>query len=195
MGTVAHAVLEQLDLDISNKSEISRLVDLFGIPAGLNSEQRAAIVRDLVRHMVKFAASAPAAREVPFFCHIGEALFVRGQIDALVEQGGRLIIRDYKYARAAEQASLYQVQMEAYALAASEVYPESSIEAEIVFLRDDSVTVSVTLPSLPQMRARILSLAREVLAAQTSGDYPRKPPNRDICHKLNCGFIERCWNS
>jgi ATP-dependent helicase/nuclease subunit A len=195
MGTVAHAVLERLYPDAPNESEISRLVDLLGIPAGLDAEQRSAIVRDLVRYMAKFAAGAPTMREVPFFCHIGETLFVRGQIDALVEQGDRVIVRDYKYARAADQASLYQVQMEAYALAAADAYAESGIEAEIVFLRDDSVAISMTVPPLPQMRTHILSLGREIVTAQTSGDYPKKPPNRSICQKLNCGFVERCWNN
>jgi hypothetical protein len=193
MGTVAHAVLERLHSDAPNESEISKLVDLLGIPAGLDSGERSAIVADLARYMVKFASSPPAAREVPFFCHMGEALFVRGQIDAFVEQGDCLIVRDYKYARAADQASLYQVQMEAYALAVADAYPESRVETEIVFFKDDCVTIPVMLPPLPQMRTRILSLGREIVAAQTSGNYSKNPLNRDICHKLNCGFVELCW--
>jgi ATP-dependent helicase/nuclease subunit A len=194
MGTVAHAVLERLQSDATNEGEIGGLVDLIGIPAGLDSGQRSMIAADLGRYMAKFVTSAPAVREVSFFNHIGQALFVRGQIDALVEDGDRVIVRDYKYARAADQISLYQVQMEAYALAVADAYPQSTVDAEIVFLRDDCVTVPVTLPTLPQMRARILSLGREIVAAQTSGEYSRKPPNSSVCHKLRCGFVERCWS-
>ncbi|MBV8361073.1 MAG: UvrD-helicase domain-containing protein [Deltaproteobacteria bacterium] len=194
IGTVAHAVLEQLQTDTTSEDKIGDLVDLFGIPAGLDSRERAMITADLARYMAKFAASAPAAREVPFFCHIGEALFVEGQIDALIEHGEHVIVRDYKYARAADHSSLYQVQMEAYALATADAYPRSSVEAEIVFLKDGGVTVPVTLPPLPHIRARILSLGREIIAAQTNGNFPRKPPNASVCHKLRCGFVERCWS-
>jgi ATP-dependent exoDNAse (exonuclease V) beta subunit len=194
MGTVAHAVLERLQSDATNEGKIGELVDLLGIPAGLDSRARSMITTDLTRYMAKFVASAPAAREVSFFYHIGEALFVQGRIDALVEQGDRVIIRDYKYARATDRVGLYQVQMEAYALAAADAYPQSKVEAEIAFLKDDNVTVPVTLPPLPQIRARILSLGREIIAAQTSGGYSRKPPSASVCHKLHCGFVERCWS-
>lgn len=194
MGIVAHAVLERLQSDATSEGEISKLVDLLGIPAGLDSRARSMIAADLARYMAKFAPSAPSEREIPFFYHIGEMLFVRGQIDALIEQGDRIIVRDYKYASAADQAGFYQVQMEAYALAAADAYPQSTVEAEIVFLKDDSVTIPVTLPPLPQIRARILSLGREIIAAQTSGDYSRKPPSAYVCRQLHCGFVERCWS-
>jgi ATP-dependent helicase/nuclease subunit A len=194
-GSVAHAALERLRTDASNQGEISELVDLLGIPAGLDSEERLMLARDLARYMAKFAATAPTERELPFFCHIGEVLFVRGQIDALVERGNRVIVRDYKYARAADQVSLYQVQMEAYALAAADAYADAIVEAEIVFLKDDSVTVPVKLPAVTLMRARLLSLGRAIVAAQASGDYSRKPPNASACHKLRCGFVDRCWSN
>jgi PD-(D/E)XK nuclease superfamily protein len=144
--------------------------------------------------MTKVGIVSPAAREVPFFYHVGESLFMRGQIDALVEADKRIIVRDYKYARAAPQLRLYQVQMEAYALAAADAYPQSRVEAEIVFLKDDAVTVPVTLPPLPEIRARMLWLGREIVAAQMSGDYPKKPPSPGECRKLRCGFVERCWS-
>ncbi|MBV8054477.1 MAG: PD-(D/E)XK nuclease family protein, partial [Deltaproteobacteria bacterium] len=194
MGIVAHAVLERLQSDTTNEGKISELVDLLGIPAGLDFRTRAMIAADLARYAVKFVISPPSAREVPFFYHAGEALFVRGQIDALAVHGERITVRDYKYACAADQAGLYQVQMEAYALAAADAYPQSSVEAEIVFLKDGSVTVPITLPPLPQMRARILLLGRGIAAAQTSGDYSKKPPSANVCRKLRCGFVARCWS-
>ena len=119
---------------------------------------------------------------------------MRGQIDALIERGDRIIVRDYKYARAADQAWLYQIQMEAYALALADKYPQAMVEAEIVFLKDDCVTIPVALPPIPEMRARMLSLGREIVNAQTNGIYSRKPPGASFCHKLGCGFVERCWS-
>jgi ATP-dependent helicase/nuclease subunit A len=193
LGTIAHAVLERLQFDQTKGGEIDELVDLLGIPAGLDSRQRSMIATDLRRYMANFVTSVPTAREVSFFYHVGEALFVRGQIDALIEHGDRVVVRDYKYARAADQASLYQIQMEAYALALTDEYPHASVEAEIAFLKDECVTIPVALPPIPEMRARILSLGREIVTAQTSGYYSRKPSSASVCHKLGCGFVERCW--
>ena len=195
MGTVAHAVLERLQFDAATEGEIYLLIDQVGIPAGLDSGERTMMAADLVRSMTQLASSAPAAREAPFFCHIGDALFMRGQIDVLLEQSDRFIVRDYKYARAADQVRRYQVQMEAYALAVADAYPQSLVEAEIVFLKDDGVAVPVPLPPRPEMRARILALGRELVAAHAAGDFPRKPPGASACQKLRCGFVDRCWGS
>jgi ATP-dependent exoDNAse (exonuclease V) beta subunit len=192
-GAVAHAVLERLQFQTATEDQIRRLVDQLGAPAGLNPTERSKMVADLVRYAARLITGAPAAREIPFFYHLGEAVFVRGQIDALIERGDRVIVRDYKYARAADHTGLYQVQMEAYALAVAEAYPQSSVEAEIVFLRDESVTVSVALPPLPEIRARLLSVAREINDAQTTGNFPPKPPSATVCHSLRCAFVDRCW--
>jgi ATP-dependent helicase/nuclease subunit A len=193
MGTVAHAVLERLEFAVTNEGEIRQLTEQIGIAAGLDSTERARIASDLVRCMGRLATSPPAAREVPFFYYVGEQLFLRGQIDALIATGSRVIVRDYKYARASDEAAFYQLPMEAYALAVAEAYPQSSVEAEIVFLKDDCETVPVALPALPEIRARILSLGHEVIAAQLSGDFPKRPPGASNCRRLRCGFVERCW--
>jgi ATP-dependent exoDNAse (exonuclease V) beta subunit len=192
MGIFAHTALERLQFDATTKDEIRQLIDQLGIPAGLDSSERATMAADLVRYMAKFATSVSAAREVPFFYHVGEALFLRGQIDALIVEGARVIVRDYKYAHVADEG-LYRLQMEAYALVLGDAYPHSSVEAEIVFLRDDSVIVPVALPPLPRIRARVSSIGHEIVAAQTSGDFPRKPPNATVCSRLHCGYVKRCW--
>jgi ATP-dependent helicase/nuclease subunit A len=193
MGTVSHAVLERLQFGGATEGEIRQLTDQLGIPAGLGSRERTMITADLVRSMAKLTIRGPAAREVPFFYYIGDALFVRGQIDVLIEQGDGFIVRDYKYAHAPDQVRRYQVQMEAYALAVAGANPQSLVEAEIVFLKDDGATIPVPLPPLPQMRARILALGREIVKAHTTGNFPTKPPSASVCQKLHCGFINRCW--
>jgi ATP-dependent helicase/nuclease subunit A len=193
MGTVAHAVLERLQLKHNSEEEIRRLVDLLGVPAGLDSEQRSTIAADLLRYLAACGNSTPAAREVPFFYHLGESMFVRGQIDAIVNDGDGIIVRDYKYARPADEGRLYQVQMETYALAVAEAYPQSRVEAEIVFLRDPSVTVPVKLPPIAEMRSRISAMARDVAVARASGEYLKKPADVSVCRQFRCAFVARCW--
>jgi len=168
------------------------VVNLMGARAGLHPEQCSAIATDLERLAAQMGDLRQVAREVPFFCRINESFFIRGRIDALVEESGRIIIRDYKYARVSE-ARLYQVQMQAYALAIAEAYPRSAVEAEIVFLKDTSTKVQIPLPPLPQIRIRMASLARDISDAHISGNYPRKPSNESICRELQCDFVARCW--
>ncbi len=193
LGSVAHAVLERLQMDGATEQDIRELTERLGTAAGLDSSDCATIVTDLVRYLPKLALSAPAAREVPFFYHLGDMLFLRGRIDGLIEQGDRVIVRDYKYARAATDAKFYQLPMEAYALAAAEAYPLSRVEAEIVFLKDESIIVPIALPPLAEIRARLVALAGAIMAAQTAGEFPRKPNSPVLCNKLRCGFVQRCW--
>jgi hypothetical protein len=192
-GTVAHSVLEQLHFETATEEEIRRLTDQVGISAGVSPSERLMIVADLVRFASSDIAGAPAAREMPFFCHPGESLYIRGQIDALIEQGNSVIVRDYKHARAADQIDRYQVQMEAYALAVADAYPHLNVRAEIVFLRDEGGSTPVRLPSLPEIRARILALGNAIKTALGVGDFPRKPPGASVCRRMGCGFVGRCW--
>jgi hypothetical protein len=193
MGTVAHAVLECLQFGTATEGEIRQLTDQLSIPAGLGLGERTTIAADLVRSIKNLGMSQRGEREVPFFYHIGDALFIRGQIDVLLEQRDRLVVRDYKYAHASDQVSRYQVQMEAYALAVANKYPQSRVEAEIMFLKDEGLAVPVPLPSAPEMRERTLALAREFLVAHATKDFPKSPPNIICCQKLQCGFVDRCW--
>ena len=120
-------------------------------------------------------------------------MFVRGQIDAIVNDGDGIIVRDYKYARPADEGRLYQVQMETYALAVAEAYPQSRVEAEIVFLRDPSVTVPVKLPPIAEMRSRISAMGGDVAVARASGEYLKKPADVSVCRQFRCAFVARCW--
>jgi ATP-dependent exoDNAse (exonuclease V) beta subunit len=193
MGTVAHAVLERLRLEAATEAEIRQLVEQLGVAAGLPPRERAVLVDDLFRYVAKAPSMAPATRELPFFYCVGEAMFIRGRIDAIIDHGGSVVVRDYKYGDAGERTSFYQLQMEAYALAVAEAYPCATVEAEIVFLRGDNVTVPVCLPPWSEIRARLLALGHEIVAAQATGVFSRKPTSAAVCRKLSCGFIGRCW--
>jgi ATP-dependent helicase/nuclease subunit A len=190
MGIVAHAVLERLQFAADNENDIRQLTENIGLAAGLDSRERSLIAADLARCVGKLAA--PAAREVPFFHHVGNGLFVRGQIDALIEQADRIIVRDYKYASASDGA-MQRLAMEAYALALAAAYPGKTIAAEIVFLKDGGETLPLTLDPLPEIEQRILSLGRELISSQAAADFPKKPPSSRVCYSLGCRFVDRCW--
>lgn len=196
MGTVAHAILERIEFASGGAAarQIETLAESLGAAAGLDSEQRAAIARDLSAYLAALGANATVlAREVPFFMRIGGQLFVRGQIDALAGDGDRLVVRDYKYARAADEAHLYQVQMECYGLAAMEAYAGRPVDAEIIFLRGGARTVAIAMPSADEIRARLAAIGDAVRVARGSGEYPRKPAGPPACRALGCGYLARCW--
>ncbi len=108
MGTVAHAVLEQLTSAANAaglEAEITRLVGVHSVAAGLDASERRALVRDLLRYAsapeYRAVAGADAfvvRRETPFFMSVegdGFTLFVRGRIDLLTDDGRRLVVSDY----------------------------------------------------------------------------------------------------
>jgi ATP-dependent helicase/nuclease subunit A len=213
MGTVAHAVLEQLtpaaaaarDLE----AEVTSLVTVHGAGANLDAAERQALVRDLLRyatsreHLAAANTGAPAIhRETPFFMSIegyGLTLFVRGRIDLLTDDGERLVVSDYKYARAGagnHPSKDYQVQMECYALAAAEALPGRDVSAEIIYLREGIERRQLGLAPLAELRAHLLAIARGIAAARAerrAAAYPKRPAGARECRALGCGYVARCW--
>jgi ATP-dependent helicase/nuclease subunit A len=198
-GSVAHAVLERLDFSANAhllESEIAALVEKFSTTSELGADEQAAIVRDLYRYVSANRTKLASQREVPFFMRVADdeaTLFIRGQIDALIDDGNRVLVRDYKYARAAEESHAYQVQMECYALAAADACPTRDVSAEIVFLRDETVTIAVKLPRPDEIRRRLLALAHATIEANRSNEFPKKPASPAVCRALRCGYVPRCW--
>jgi len=201
MGLAAHAVLERVDFGINGgiaSDELGRLIDAAGLETDLNPEERTRLRRDLNRYLseVSFPSDAVIEREVPFFLRAGDApvLFVRGRIDLLCITPSRIIIRDYKYTHPTDAAA-HQIQMEVYALAAAEAYPGRWVDAEVVFLRDAPQSMPLALPPLDSIRSRLHRLTCESLAAQSSGQWSKRPANEPVCRKLGCGYIRQCWGS
>jgi len=85
------------------------------------------------------------------------------------------------------------VQMECYALAAADACPTRDVSAEIVFLRDETVTITVKLPPADEIRRRLLVLAHAIIEANRSNEFPRKPASPAVCRALRCGYVPRCW--
>lgn len=200
MGSVAHRVLETIQFDAEGgEAELQRLSHSIGNSVGLATDQCEQIATDLVR----FATSSPRnevviGREVPFMLNPAPGLFVRGQIDAIVhaeDKGAenRIVVRDYKYSTVAE-ASLYQVQMEAYALAVATAYPDFEVAAEIIALRGGTAISPVALPDVEAMRDRIATLGDDLYASNKALNYPIRPPTSIACRSLRCEFVDRCWN-
>ncbi|MFZ0889916.1 MAG: PD-(D/E)XK nuclease family protein, partial [Candidatus Binataceae bacterium] len=203
MGIVAHAVLERLDRGLAGRTledEIARLVGAMAAGKGLDPGRRAALARDIVRYAAsREGAERIVGREVPFFLSVAEsdvALFVRGRIDVIVERDGRLVVRDYKYARGDQtEPQTYRVQMECYALAAQSEYPGRPVDAELIFIRDRVSVARLPIADAEEIRNKLAALGRAALAAARTDRYPIKPTGPEACRRLGCGYIRRCWGA
>ena len=201
-GTVAHAVLEILDSDLRGaalEGAIAKALDLCA-GANLTPGERDELGRDLRRYVESRASGERIiGREVPFFMNIadsGPALFVRGQIDLIVEHDDAILVRDYKYARRADgDLANYRIPMECYRLATASAYPGREIRAELFFLRGRPEPCPLLLPTVDESRSRLLEIGRAMIAARTNGDYAKKPTGPDQCRRLRCGYVSRCWQA
>ncbi len=197
MGTVAHRILELLEFDQAAATAVPGLAEQIGRSAGLGAEERRRVADDLVRYLnsPRQAEVVVCGREVPFIINPASGLFLRGRIDVIARDNtrpGHLIVRDYKYSRAVE-ASLYQVQMECYALAVASVMPEVTVTAEIVALRGKVQIQSLELPALPVITAHLATLAEELRVAEAAANFPRRPPAPAACRALGCEYLDLCW--
>jgi ATP-dependent helicase/nuclease subunit A len=196
LGLVAHAILERVRFGAEAgrlTAEIAELAERLGGAAGLAPDQRKMIARDLSRYAAATRASETIiGREIPFMLNPAPGLFVRGQIDLIAHAGDRLIVRDYKYATAAD-ARRYQLQMECYALAAITALDGAPVVAQIAALRENPEVIDVPLPAPDTIRARLGALGEELASARRDHTYPRKPPDAAACHALGCGYVARCW--
>lgn len=196
LGLVAHAILEQVESGAGGprlEAEIAELAERLGPAAGLSATSRVIMARDLSRYV---AAAHPdetvIGREVPFTLNVASSLFVRGQIDLLARTADTLLVRDYKYATAAD-ARRYRVQMECYALAAAEVFAGVAIVAQIVALRENPEPINLPLPPAAEIRARLAALGDQLGAARRAAAFPKRPPGKAACHALGCGYVRVCW--
>ncbi len=196
LGLVAHAILERVQFEAEAgrlAAEIAELAERLGGAAGLAPDQRNMIARDLSRYAAATRASETVVgREIPFMLHAAPGLFVRGQIDLIAHAGDRLIVRDYKYATAAD-ARRYQLQMECYALAAMTALDGAPVVAQIVALRENPEVIDVPLPAPDTIRVRLGALGEQLAVARRDHTYPREPPDAAACRTLGCGYVARCW--
>ncbi len=200
LGTVAHAVLESLDLELRGPELDDAIAQAVRACAGTNlaPAEQLQLGRDLRRYVEsRSAGERVLAKEVPFFMNVagaGISIFIRGQIDLLIDDGNGIVVRDYKYARrGGEDLAHYQVPMECYRLAAADAYPEREPRTELMFLRDGPEACELKPPSPEVSRNRILEIGRAILTAEADGIYPKKPAAPDHCRRIRCGYLRRCW--
>jgi CRISPR/Cas system-associated exonuclease Cas4 (RecB family) len=119
------------------------------------------------------ARATRAAREFDFLMAM-EDLVIRGQVDLWFEEGGELIVADYKTdevsaAEAPRRARDYALQLRLYALAVERVAGRAPDRAFVHFLRPN-ILVGVDLtPTLIESPEQI---ARDFQEAQSKLDFP-----------------------
>jgi ATP-dependent helicase/nuclease subunit A len=120
-------------------------------------------------------AAARVEREFDFLVAIGDAL-IEGRIDLWFEEGGELVIVDYKTddvdaAGAAERAASYALQLRLYALALERFTGRLPGRAVLHYLRPDAVVpVSLAAEDLAAAREAVRRFAR----AQDEVDFPKR---------------------
>jgi len=150
MGTLGHAVLEQLALNDWQGSAAEWLENLrndFGIekPGAASLEKRIEATRTL---MAKLTADMPEIRpEFPFVLHEGDRL-IDGTIDLLCRTADGFAIFDYKFSEADDSAvaEAYRGQMGIYRQAAHRAFPGAGTSAITL------VVVSAKGPRMVPMR-------------------------------------------
>ena len=201
LGTLAHRLLEIAPLRLdpaARRAELSRLLALEGEDPLQHAEVLDAACAFLDSPLGQRMAQAPPdrlRRELPFALRIagerGPELLLRGQIDALLLDGGAATVVDYKLSQARD-TERYAAQLDAYALAASELVERAlPVKSGIVFLRTKGAPfVERTPQEAGVIRARLLAAAGAIADGRRTGSWPRVEPAR--CRSIGCGFVRRC---
>ncbi len=204
LGTIAHAVLEALDLDAPADGQIERALAARPEVAGLAPAARRALAVDLGAAAVRLREDVAdgleiLGREVPFVLPLPAGrprVFVQGRIDLLARQGGVHVVRDYKYtAPGGAAVAQHAAQLAPYRLAVLAA-GAAAVEAELVFLRGGTVVRRLPALDAAAEEAALVEAATALGAATAAGEpsaFPQTPPGRDACEALGCGYVPRCW--
>ncbi|MFN2547056.1 MAG: UvrD-helicase domain-containing protein [Myxococcales bacterium] len=201
LGTLAHRLLELAPLRLDpegRRAELARLLELEGEDPARHAEVIDAACAFLDSDLGRRMAQAPSdrlRRELPFVLRIaperGPELLLRGQIDALLLDGGKATVVDYKLSQSRDPAR-YAAQLDAYALAATEMVERAvPVSSGIVFLRSKGAPFVEWQPEdTAEIRARLAGAAAAIAEGRRSGSWPRVEESR--CREIGCGFVRRC---
>ena len=134
----------------------------------------------------RLARATRTEREFDFFLAL-EDLIVRGQVDLWFEEGGEVVLVDYKTddvtaAEAHRRAADYALQVRLYAMAVERVAGRPPSRAWLHFLRPDTLVEVDLAPSLLEAPDQI---ARDYQEAQSELKFPMHEGAR--CHR--CRFL------
>jgi ATP-dependent helicase/nuclease subunit A len=200
-GTLAHKVLERLPVEAFHSpdpSAVTRILTSIGVPA--DHPQEPAIAARVLRFVgtayAKSIANARIEREVAFVLPIadeeGRAVTLRGSMDLVVLwPDGAVDVIDYKSARGGDPES-YAFQLDIYALAARERYPEAPrLRVGLSFLgAGTGEPVWRSLAPGDVVRSRVAALGAQLITARWRDAFPRVAIEK--CEAIHCGFIGRC---
>jgi len=200
IGMVAHSILERIDYK-AGASDLTSQVELLlkdhQLITDLSPQDLLSIQKDLLAYLqLRDSAEMVIGSELPFFVHLSDAnlsLYLRGQIDLLVSTNSGLRLRDYKYSEyAAGKLDTYRLQMECYALAASEAL-KADVACELVFLKNQIKVTAIEMGSKAQMREHLLEVGHKLATAIHKAEFDKKPDSVGRCYEIGCGYISRCW--
>jgi hypothetical protein len=202
LGTLAHRLLELIPLPAGDRrGELEEVLRREGEdPArhGQVIDAACAFLESPLGARMARAGPARLKRELPFVLRLSRAdapeLLIRGQIDALLFDGGGATVVDYKLSKT-RPAERYAAQLDAYALAARELTSGAvPVRTGIVFLRTPGAPFverpAPDAPRLAAIRDGLLDAGRDIARGRATGDWPKVPRAR--CEALACGFLPRC---
>jgi ATP-dependent exoDNAse (exonuclease V) beta subunit len=198
-GTLAHRLLEQVDLGLTEDartSALSALVEREGLDPAVPevAEVLAWVERFLSGELGRRLAGDGVHREQPFVLRIPAGpvtLCLKGKIDLLIEEPGGVTVLDYKTAREAGGDEAYAFQLGCYALAARAwCRPGGQVRTGVVPLRQGTPVALEVRDDLEEVEARLGSLARALVEAVEGGQWEGRAKAR--CQAIGCGFVSRC---
>jgi CRISPR/Cas system-associated exonuclease Cas4 (RecB family) len=212
-GTIAHRLLERLDLSLLDRgggalqAQLKELLWIQGIdPTTADARQilswLEAFSRTSFARRLSKAGPARVHRELPFIVRLdGQGarpqLYLKGQIDLLFEdEEGRAVVIDYKTSsRPSAGLGAYEFQLDCYGLATRQFVKEGvPVMVGIVFLQtgcpEPEIRRSAGHIEESGFEERLRAAAAEMLAASADAQWPGR--DQPECATLRCGYQYRC---
>jgi CRISPR/Cas system-associated exonuclease Cas4 (RecB family) len=198
-GVAAHRLLELTPLEAVGTPKLRAALEALALSEGLapGAEVFDWVERFWSTPWGRALVKSRVHRELPFVLRLDDAdgfsLFLRGQIDLLVETAaGAVQVVDYKTSvEPREGLAPYAFQLGCYALAAARFVKEGvKVETGIAFLREADPSPRFLEVPLGELERSLAGQARALVAAQLEGRWPGLELAR--CEGLGCGYVYRC---